>query len=221
MTDREVCIVPATSAATRSIRRHFRECKAVSVSLIQPCAAKYVKWRRQLRLRQEGSLLHLLIANGTCSLGAASAEGRRWKDGTSSQSIRLPRCPIPYDCCRFCYRFRLLLAVPGCLCDAPLRSLLLPGPSGSSHLHHILHLKPYPHHPSSSSSPHCPEGNLLCARHRLHLPCHGAAEGRWRHIPCPHHGGVHIHSCLRALSRYGLRPYPRDTQQRLDRLPKI
>lgn len=105
MTDREVCIVPATSAATRSIRRHFRECKAVSVSLIQPCAAKCVKGRRQLRLRQEGSLLHLLIANGTCSLGAASAEGRRWKDGTSSQSIRLPRCPIPCDCCRFCYRF--------------------------------------------------------------------------------------------------------------------
>lgn len=62
MADREVCIVPATSAAPRSIRRHFRECKADSVSLIQPCAAKYVKGRRQLRLRQEGSLLHLLIA---------------------------------------------------------------------------------------------------------------------------------------------------------------
>lgn len=97
--------------------------------------------------------------------GAASAEGRRWKDGTSSHSIRLPRCPIPYDCCRPCYRFRLLLTVPGCLYDAPLRSLLLPGPSGNSHLHHILHLKPFPHHPSSSS-PQCPEGDLFCARHR-------------------------------------------------------
>ncbi len=62
MADREVCIVPATSAARRSIRRHFREWKADSASLIQPCAAKYVKGRRQLRLRQEGSLLHLLIA---------------------------------------------------------------------------------------------------------------------------------------------------------------
>lgn len=47
---------------------------------------------------------------------------------------------------------RLLLAVPGCLCDALLRSLLLPGPSGSSHLHHILHINPFPHHPSSSTA---------------------------------------------------------------------
>lgn len=163
MADREVCFVPATSAARRSIRRHSQEWKANSASLIQPCVAKYVKGRRQLRLRQEGSPLHLLIvALVLWSCFSRRSQVERWH---ISHSIRLPRCPIPYDCCRPCYRFRLLLTVPGCLCDAPLRSLLLPGPSGNSHLHHLLNLKPFPHHPSSSS-PQCPEGDLLCARHR-------------------------------------------------------
>lgn len=137
--------------------------------------------------------------NGTCSLGASPAEGRRWKDGTSSQSIRLPRCPIPYGCCRLCYRFRLLLAVPGCLCDALLRSLLLPGPSGSnisitffisSHFR-IIHL------PAAALivlKAICSVLGIVCI---FLVTVLLKAGGDIFHAFIM--GGVHIHSCLRAL----------------------
>lgn len=219
MADREVCIVPATSAAHRSIRRHFREWKANSASLIQPCVANYVKGRRQLRLRQEGSPLHLLIANGTCSpellqqkvTGGKMAHPATAFDFRDVHPLRL-LSPL------------LSLSPASDSTGMPIRR----SPTLSSAARSVRQ-HPSPSHSSSqaiSASSIFQQPSVsgrrsaLCSA-SLHLPCDGAAEGRWRHIPCAHHGGVLIHSCLRALSRYGLRPYPRDTRQRLDRLPKI
>ena len=221
MTDREVCIVPATSAATRSIRRHFRECKAVSVSLIQPCAAKYVKGRRQLRLRQEGRLLHLLIAMARVlwellqqkAAGGKMARPARAFDFRDVLSLTIAVASAIAFACFWQYQdaYATLPYALFCCLVRPAAAISITF-FISSHIR-IIHL------PAAALivlKAICSVLGIVCIFLVTVLLkaggdiFHALTMGAYIYIP------VYV-----PLSRYGLRPYPRDTQQRLDRLPKI